>query len=1023
MKKILIIMLLMTFLISGASAAFYTNNWYGGEHFYVESNQDTNTGLVPYFAQTFTIGTYGGSGNILVESLGLYLKKVGSISTITIEIRDVNATGGPDNVLSSASLSPADVTTDFSWVEVDIPDYTLTDGTQYAITLRETGSGSIYLISRESSGADFKGGLLWYSNDGISWNNDSDADMPFILNGDKDLGTTGNITFYGEENRSSLLKVPTGSFLTVASFGIQGLQNVTYPSDVFLEIGYGDGNYEFDWEGSSNTTTYYSFSETSGTNLPDRTSTSNDGTTQNMEDADWVTGKIDNSLLFDGSNEWVSINNPLEAIGTDDWSINVWFNDTETGANNRDILTLGTTDHYLKLFINNVAFTDALVLTIVDTNTGTSITLNAGNNIVQPNTWSMATITKTGTNVTLYLNNTQIASSNAINGFGSNFGSDGYIAKEYGAFPNYWKGYIDEMGFWNDSFTSSDVNDLWNSGNGVGYSAGEFSNSTVVNNIAYKINDYLDNCLIEIGSYCYVPFNFHSLTQGSLYYSIINFSNNGILENKQVFHNESFEFAQETFSINITYDSSAWSSITATLNYDGTDYTGATKTIQGDTYEFNKTISIADVTGSENRTFYWNFRLTNATGSYYFNSSFNNQTVSDLGIDNCSTYTNLLINYTLKDEDTQTNIVGDIEIDLQITDLDKSSSIDFNQTFSNVTYATICINNQLQNGNNIYVNSKAKYSANNHQPEQNNIRSYLLNSSSTGLNVSLLDLNTSRATVFDIKYKNSAFLPVANAVIDITREYVGEGTFKTVESPITDASGQATASLIKDEQVYTIYVSKDGELLSVFSNVYAICQNELIDQCEINLNALSSVETPTNFKDEGNLRYTLNWNPVTREVSTSFTTVDGTSHTINLTTYVFDAYINQSLCSDEVTSSSGTLTCMVPASYVNQTVIVYLYYDGDLIENPIISLMPNPSDIFGNTGILIVLILIIIIPLMFITSLVGMVIGVILGFALAGLLVLQNGAGTASLAVSFAWLLVAAGVIIWKLNNSKKGAF
>ncbi len=76
----------------------------------------------------------------------------------------------------------------------------------------------------------------------------------------------------------------------------------------------------------------FHLNETSGTNVTDSSVLGNHGNTTNMEDADWVPGKLNNSLIFDGLNEYVTFGDVGGFERTDAFSFEVWFNTSTAGA-------------------------------------------------------------------------------------------------------------------------------------------------------------------------------------------------------------------------------------------------------------------------------------------------------------------------------------------------------------------------------------------------------------------------------------------------------------------------------------------------------------------------------------------------------------------------------------------------------------------------------------------------------------------------------------------------------------------
>lgn len=64
----------------------------------------------------------------------------------------------------------------------------------------------------------------------------------------------------------------------------------------------------------------------------DASPNNNNGALQNMEDVDWVVGKLNNCLQFDGVNEWVNCGNIANFERTDSFSLEVWTKISVLGA-------------------------------------------------------------------------------------------------------------------------------------------------------------------------------------------------------------------------------------------------------------------------------------------------------------------------------------------------------------------------------------------------------------------------------------------------------------------------------------------------------------------------------------------------------------------------------------------------------------------------------------------------------------------------------------------------------------------
>jgi len=60
------------------------------------------------------------------------------------------------------------------------------------------------------------------------------------------------------------------------------------------------------------------------------------------------------------------------------------------------------------------------------------------------------------------------------------------------------------------------------------------------------------------------------------------------------------------------------------------------------------------------------------------------------------------------------------------------------------------------------------------------------------------------------------------------------------------------------------------------------------------------------------------------------------------------------------------------------------------------------------------------IPLMFITSLIGVVVGMMIGVVMLSLLLLTNGASIYSITGGIIWFMIAGIILLWKLNQTER---
>lgn len=484
-----------------------------------------------------------------------------------------------------------------------------------------------------------------------------------------------------------------------------------------------------------------------------------------------------------------------------------------------------------------------------------------------------------------------------------------------------------------------------------------------------------------------------------------------IFENNQTFTASTIEGTIETFSIN--YNVGVGSVTIANLSYNNTQNIGSILANGGGNFDASETLTAPLVDTDTNLTFFWNFTFSDGTT---INSSSNNQTILQISVDNCSVNSNVIYNYTIVDEENQTLLSNTtLEVDLNILSLDRGSSIvNFSELFTNVNPVGICININLTADTKYSADSIVRYEASEHESEFFNIQNFTLQNSTIPQNITLFDLLSIDSTQFQITFKDSDFVVVENALVQINRNYISEGTFKTVEIPKTDSNGQTVAHLVEKEVIYNMIVTKNGVILGTFNNVIAFCEDVLTGSCFITLNALTTNEVIFNYDDDIGLASTFNYNETSRILSYTFVTIDGGVKNVTLNAVKLDQIGNNTVCDSSLVSSSGTLTCTVPASVGNETIITRILVNGNLALTNFIS-AGTEFDI-GITGVFLALILTLSLALMLLESKAGVIIGVVMGLITSILLSLLKG-GLLGIGTSTLWLVITALILLWKLNK------
>ena len=549
------------------------------------------------------------------------------------------------------------------------------------------------------------------------------------------------------------------------------------------------------------------------------------------------------------------------------------------------------------------------------------------------------------------------------------------------------------------NWTVSDehLNSCWYDYNGTNITVTCLDNQTNINitdssnkNLTFYVNDTLGNLNSSFTSWDYLVF-----------------------QNSQTFNVNVFEGNLETFTANITVIGSNSVSV-ATLFYNGTP-TVASFSSSGNDYFLSKIFQIPEVDTVTNITFVWNVQLS---GGQSINITPNNQTISSLNLDDCSVNTVVLYNYTIVDEENQTQLTNTTsEINVNILDQSRESFIaNFSKLYSDVNPFAVCLN--LDFGSAIYVvDSVVRYESIGHVIEYYNILNSTLTNETIPINTTLYDLASADSTEFKISFKGEDFVFVENALIFIDRQYISENnSFKTVELPKTDSEGQTVGHFVRSDVIYNIRVVKDSVLLATFNNIIAFCQDFTIGDCQIVLVATPTSQSTFSYDAELGILFDTQptYSNTTNAVSFSYSTDDGTSKTVFLEVTRSDIFGNRTICNNTVTSASGTLSCSVDPSIDETNLITKVYVDGKLtiLSNIVLD---NASK-YGNLAYALWFFLTFVFILGFGTSktevLIGLVVSIIGAISLG--LVRGDIVGIGSAGI---WMIVIVLLGIWKLNK------
>jgi len=473
---------------------------------------------------------------------------------------------------------------------------------------------------------------------------------------------------------------------------------------------------------------------------------------------------------------------------------------------------------------------------------------------------------------------------------------------------------------------------------------------------------------------------------------------------------ETYEGIQESFGVVMTLLSGG-SLSQSYLQYNDTNYT-TTVSFSGGIYTIDSTITIPSVDTDVNQTFSFWFSV----GGAWYNLLENTQSVFAITLGACGVGDTVMLNLTLLDEKTQASIIGDIELNAQITNKITTTTIEStNLSFTDVNYAEVCLT-PVASYDNFYLNTEIRYEGDtSHVPELYNIVQADLGNYPS--NLSLYDLATNESTEFLITYKDDNFIEVADAIVQLRRKYIAEDAYKVVEAPLTSAVGTAVVHVDLNAVLYSVVTVKDGEILNTFDNLVFNCENELSGVCTADLKGEVDPENIVSVETIDDFSYVIT--EVDKVITTTFAIPSGTSAEVLVTLKQIDAYGNETLCNQSITSSGGSLECEYIDTISQSNIILQVTKDGELMVYKGFSVAgADGIDFLGNNYFIVIILLLSVVGMAF-TSPEWTIILSVLTFLFVGGLYLLNGVSFATGIGGLIWLVVAAIIIITKLSKQE----
>lgn len=772
-----------------------------------------------------------------------------------------------------------------------------------------------------------------------------------------------------------------------------------------------------------------------------------------------IAGILGTAYSFDGVDDeiFVSDNTDFD-FGTGDFTFNMWFKGTDS-----DLILFSTQQGESGYEGMNLDIATAGIFARLSSGSGTQI---SAVDYTSTN-WQMATFLREGTNVSIWINGSHVGSvTSAVD-------LDSTEALRFGRII--WAGFydvdIDEVAIWKGrALSQTEVDELYNSGDGLSFLGSSLGSVTLVSpstgalisdvganfttNLTASSGVTLENITYNVwwanGTiFNSTNININPAVSNNTILFIDSFVQGNFIWNVQVVVNNASGTFSFTSSSNFTFEvvpfsviSQSWANITLegssnvftanlsfltgvrlssiNLYYNDTSYVASAVEYESGKWFVSRTHQIPLVDTDVNVSFYWNVTLE--TGNNFITGS-QNQTIKNLVLDDCSSGTFILFNFSLNDEDDLSLIDGStgntsIKVEISLTSLDaRDIGINISKFFDKVNPASVCFNIDIGEAQ-FRVDSLIEYKANNRFLEFYNIQNFLLTNNTMHQNITLYNLNETQGTEFKITYKDSNFNLVPGAIIQIQRKYIDEGIFRTIEIPRISSAGYTIGHLVRNDVIYNLIILKDGVILDTFSNIVADCQNPALSECVININSFSSVVQPKDFLSSSSFATSISWNPTTRVFNSTFVILSGVPSVTTLNVTLFDGFGNKIVCADSLIAAGGVLSCTVPSSFGNSTVIVEIYNQGNLELRSIIKLGDDGSEVYGDSLVFLSLLIILLVIGMGITDN-PLVLGVMLVLGMVVLMVLNliNNFGWLGAGASILWLVVAVVIILIKGSN------
>lgn len=476
-----------------------------------------------------------------------------------------------------------------------------------------------------------------------------------------------------------------------------------------------------------------------------------------------------------------------------------------------------------------------------------------------------------------------------------------------------------------------------------------------------------------------------------------------------------FEGSTTSLTLNVTTQNISFLNTSAYLVWAGRSYNATKTNISVNVTQFYSSFVATNSTNPTNWTWFFNVSNTpfNLSGASNFTA---------MNITNCSAGTNVVLNYTIFDEELQTpesvGVNATIENYLTLQNPD-DPSFSYNFTIKQSSYnLLICLPSGVMNQSSWILNALTKYDVTDHVQEFHYIENFNLTNALIPKRIGLYDLQSSKSTSFLITYQDENYLYVEGVVVDLLRKYISQsGQFYSVEHAKTDSGGQTRLHFVTEDVIYKANVWQNGVLLYTTGEFQALCQ---ATPCQINLR--KPYENTEGISVLSNIVYSMtpqNAFHSGKSVTFSFSTKDGTSTNIVMNVTRSTTLTNETICSESTTTSAGSVVCAIPLAYQNATYLARVYMDGEILGFRTYTDELSAKETFGDTGIFLTALGYLMLAFMGISSPTASIVLGIIGLMAMGGMTLIDGMSAFGVGATLLWLIIAGAILIWKYQQRR----